>query len=110
MVGETPIWAARGTASFIFNVGLTIAGIMGIVFTIGIRKSRMLNTRLGRIGTSFLTLAMFALFTLGIFPEPTGVLHGLAAIVFFPSVPSFLLTIRTAARRSSEKIWDGSQL
>lgn len=103
MVGETPLWAARGTASVIYNVGLTIAGIMHIVFAIGIRKSRMLNTRLGRLGTSFLFLAMCALFAVGIFPEPTGLLHGLAAYTFFFSVPSFLLPIGTVARKSSEK-------
>jgi len=101
--GEKPIWAAHGIASVIFNVGLIITGIIGIVFAIGIRKSGMLNTHLGRLGTLFLLLNMSALCGVGIFPETTGYLHTLVSLVFFSLVPLSLLSIGTVVRKSSEK-------
>ncbi|UCF13285.1 MAG: DUF998 domain-containing protein [Thermoplasmatales archaeon] len=101
--GETPIWASRGIASVIFNSGLIIAGVMGMVFASNIRKIRMLNTRLGRIGTLFLILDMFALCAVGIFPETTGNMHTLVALIFFVLVALSLLTIGTAVRKSSGK-------
>ena len=103
MVGEKPIWAARGTASVIFNIGLIITGMMGFVFATTIRKIRMLNTRLGRIGTLLVILDMFALCATGIFPETTGFLHTFVSIVFFFLVSLSLLSIGTVTRKSSEK-------
>ena len=103
MVGETPIWAAHGIASVVFNVGLIITGIMGVVFATAIRRIRMLNTRLGRIGTLLLVLDMSALCAVGIFPETTGDLHALVSLIFFFLVALSLLAIGTVVRKSSEK-------
>jgi len=104
MAGETPLWAARGTASIIFNVGLIITGVMGLVFAYGLRKSPPLTTRLGRLGILFLLLDMAALCAIGIFPETTGFLHTLASLIFFFLVALSLLAIGTAVRISSEKM------
>jgi len=103
MAGEKPIWAARGIASVIFNVGLIITGIMGVVFATAIRRTRMLNTRLGRIGTLLLVLDMSALCAVGIFPETTGNLHALVSSIFFFLVVLSLLLIGTVMRKASEK-------
>jgi len=103
MAGEKPIWAARGIASVIFNVGLIITGIMGVVFATAIRRTRMLNTRLGRIGTLLLVLDMSALCAVGIFPETTGNLHALVSSIFFFLVALSLLAIGTVMRKASEK-------
>lgn len=103
MPGETPMWAARGIASVVFNVGLIITGIMGAVFATAIRRTRMLNTRLGRIGTLLLVLDMSALCAVGIFPETTGYLHTFVSIVFFFLVALSLLAIGTVMRKASEK-------
>ena len=107
MPGETPIWAARGIASVIFNSGLIITGIMGVVFASAIRKIRMFNTRLGRIGTLLLILNMSALCAIGIFPETTGYLHTLVSLIFFFLVAFSLLVIGTAVRKSSGKTLGG---
>ena len=103
MAGEEPIWAARGTASVIFNVGLIVTGIMGVVFANAVKNTHMLNTPLGRIGALFLILDMFALCAIGLFPETTGFLHGLVSLAFFFLVVLSLLSIGTVFRKSSEK-------
>jgi hypothetical membrane protein len=105
--GETPIWAARGISSIIFNGGLIIAGIMGFVFAYAIRKIRILNTRLGRIGTLLIILDMCALCAIGIFPETTGNLHTLVSVMFFFLGAISLLVIGISLRKSSEKTLGG---
>ena len=105
--GETPIWAARGISSIIFNGGLIITGIMGFVFANAIRKLRLLNTRLGRIGTSLLILDMFSLCAIGIFPETTGYFHTFVSVMFFFLGAISLLVIGTSLRKSSERTLGG---
>lgn len=107
MPGETPIWAARGIASVIFNSGLIITGIIGLVFAGGVRKIRMFNNRLGRIGILLLILDMSALIAIGIFPETTGYLHTLVSLIFFFLAALSLLVIGTVVRKSSGKTLGG---
>ena len=102
--GEKPIWAARGVASVIFNFGLIITGIMGLMFASVVRKISILNTRLGRIGTLLLVIDISALTAIGIFPETTGYLHSLASIIFFSLIPLSLLPIGFVLRNSTEKL------
>ncbi len=101
--GERPIWSARGTASVIFNVGLLLAGILGIIFATAVRKIRMLDTPLGRIGTLLFLLDMFALCAIGIFPESTGTPHSVVSFIFFLLIPLSLLPIGSTIRKTSEK-------
>ena len=56
---DRPIWAAHGIASILFNSGLVIAGILGICFAIGMRKSGLLNTPLGSAGILILFINAF---------------------------------------------------
>lgn len=101
--GERPIWAARGIASVLFNVGIIIAGIMGLICAIAVRKIRILNTHLGRLGTLLLFIDMLALCAIGIFPITTDYLHEAVSFVFFILVPLSLIPIGTVSRRTSEK-------
>lgn len=101
--GEKSIWASRGIVSILFNFGLIVAGILGICFVIGLRKSDMLDTQLGRVGTVFLFLGACALIGIGIFPETTGVLHTYFSIASFFMVSFSLLFIGPALIGSSEK-------
>lgn len=103
-VGERPIWSALGKESLIFNVGLIIAGILGIVFAANIREIPMLDTPLGRLGTLLFFLDMVALCAVGIFPKTTGFPHAVASVSFFFLVPLSLLFIGTEVRRWHEKI------
>lgn len=101
--GETPIWAARGTASIVFNIGLIIAGILGILFVIGFIKSKMLGPRFGLISSLVLILDMVALSAIGIFPETTGSYHVAASTTFFFLVPIALFLVGIKIRKTSEK-------
>ncbi len=92
-VGETPIWAARGMPSILFNIGTIIAGIFGLVCAIGVRKIKLLDTRRGHLGTSLLVIDMLALITIGVFPMTTDIFHTIAAVIFFVLVPLSLIPI-----------------
>jgi len=100
--GEGPIWSARGTESVLFNSGILLTGSMGVVFALGFRNIRILNTPIGRRGTSFLLVSMTGLLGVGIFPETLFQLHGLAAVTFFMLLPFSLLYVGTALMGSSD--------
>lgn len=101
--GEEPTWAAHGTASLLFNVGLMIAGLLGFCFIIGIIKSNMFDMKEGRIGNLLLLLDTSALFCIGLFPETTGTPHTVFSMMFFFLVPLSLLLIGSSLIRSHEK-------
>lgn len=101
--GETPIWAAHGAASILLNLGLVTSGLLGAVLALGLRKSGLLASRSGRLGTMLLLLDMFAMSGIGIFPETTGGPHGLFSVVFFLLLPLSLLFTGIGLRKSNEK-------
>ena len=103
--GDTPVWAAHGAASVLFNLGLVIAGILGILFGLGLRKDPLLKTRLGSIGTIFYLLDAGALIGIGVFPETTGAPHTLFSFVFFILAGFSLCFIGIAQLRSSKKVF-----
>jgi hypothetical membrane protein len=106
MAGETPVWAARGIASIIFNTGLIIAGAMGVMFANAMRKTSMFKSRLGHLGTLLLVFTMATLCAIGVFPEPIGFLHTFVSSVFFILITLSLLFIGTAMRTASEQpVW-----
>ena len=39
--GETPIWSARGLPAIVFNGGLILSGIIGLLFSMLMRKSQL---------------------------------------------------------------------
>jgi len=55
--GERPIWSAKGASSIIFNIGLIITGILGIIFTNTIKKISVLESKIGNTGTLLLLIA-----------------------------------------------------
>jgi hypothetical membrane protein len=101
--GDRPIYAAHGIASILFNFGLMVAGILGCCLIIGIKKSRILDTPLGKLGTAFYLLDASALIGIGIFPESTGAPHTFFSMAFFVLVGFSLFFIGVAQLRSSEK-------
>ncbi len=103
IAGEAPIWAARGAASVIFNFGLLLNGVMGLMLASVIRKIKILKIHYGGIGSLFLIIDMFALFGVGLFPETTGYLHGIFSLIFFFLIPISLLCIGIQIKRSSRK-------
>lgn len=101
--GDRPIWAAHGTASILFNMGLILAGVLGVCFGLGLRKSQSFRTPLGNIGTLFLILDAAALMGIGIFPETTGPPHTFFSFAFFIMVGISLALVGTALIKTSER-------
>ena len=104
MSGETPIWAAHGTALIIFNSGLAIDGILTLLFATGLRESLQLTTRLGRLGKLLFVLGACALIGIGIFPKTMGRIHNVFSAPFFFLIPMSLLLMGIAVLKSSQKV------
>lgn len=103
VTGERPIWAARGIASILFNSGCMIAGILGIVFAIGLRKIQ--KTPAGRLGTTLFILDMGALSFVGIFPWSVGLAHGIASNSLFLLAPFSLWVVGAGYLDLFKKVW-----
>lgn len=101
--GETPIWAARGFSSAIFNLGLVLSGFVGFLCVLIVRKIGILDTRLGKIGSLLLLIDMLSLAAIGVFPMTIGDLHDVPSFAFFLLVPISLMLIGIAFRNASEK-------
>jgi hypothetical membrane protein len=101
--GGEPVWSSQGASSVIFNLGLVVAGILGMVFAIGVMASGMMTTGSGRMGARFLLLDSVALIGVGVFPLTIIALHEIFAVTFFLlALVSFLL-IGIGFLRASQK-------
>ena len=81
--GEEPIWAARGTASIMFNVGIIIAGVFGLILVNALWKIPILDSKVGRIGKSLLLLDIISLIAIGVFPNTTDIYHTVSSALLF---------------------------
>ena len=57
-----------GSAKVLFNAGLILAGVLSIIFAIGLGMS-LLSSRLGKSSVISLILGSIAISTMGIFPR-----------------------------------------
>ncbi len=72
---------ALGTPhNYIFNIGIILTGIIGLLFTLNIYK--IMNTKIGKLGQFLFGLGLVFLILVGIFPSGTSP-HNLVAISFF---------------------------
>ena len=104
LAAERPIWAARGTASIIFNSGLVTDGILTLLFATGLRENLQLTTRLGRLGQLLFVLGACALTAIGIFPKTMGSIHSAFSASFFFLIPMSMLLMGIAVLKSSHKV------
>ena len=105
--GDSSIWSARGTPSLLFNLGLVIGGVLGMVFWTGLKESLPVSKTGGEMGMKLL-LADMVLFTLvGIFPFSIGLLHMLVAFVFFLLLPFVFLFLGLALYQREESRNEG---
>jgi len=104
-VGETPIWAAQGMTSLIYNIGLVFAGILGILYALALKKCHLFTTHLGQIAIFLLLIDMSALSGIGLFPVTLGKIHTVVSVGFFVLIPSVLLIMGYEIRRLFGKNW-----
>lgn len=95
---------AEGSAATLFNWGLIIAGVLSLMFAIGLGMS-LLSSRLGKCGVVNLLLGSMAMSAIGIFPRTINRPHDLATILFFVFIPMALLLIGIAAVTASPRRW-----
>jgi hypothetical membrane protein len=89
--GMEPIYAAHGPSSILFNVGLIMAGGLGIILGLGVRKLDFMDSLPAKAGTIFFILDAAFLTGIGIFPETTGEPHTIFSIAFFVTIGICLL-------------------
>jgi hypothetical membrane protein len=93
-----------GNAAFsIFNIGLIVAGLLGIFFGWALWESRMLKKSIGKLAVVLLIIDMASLWAIGIFPETSGAYHGMASVSFFILLPLVQLLFGISLYLSSEK-------
>ncbi len=83
-----------GTTASLFNIGLSVSGVMGIIFALLGLYIYMGGHRLGRIGAGFFAAATVALLCIGIFNESIRPIHYIVSVAFFSLAPIalFILT------------------
>ncbi len=100
--GSTDIWTTHGTPSILFNIGLIMAGILGIIFALGLldrwRSGRGKGGERLKIGAILLVLDATCLMFVGIFPLSLFEYHAVFAFTFFMLIPVSLLFIGTGLR------------
>jgi hypothetical membrane protein len=77
------ILGVEGSARVLFNVGIGIAGILGIVFAVGLKDSVVSGGSVGWVGIVSLALGSAALAVIGLVPRTTALPHNIATVAFF---------------------------
>ena len=84
-----------GITAFLFNYGLIISGILGLVFSVGLLL--FLGKKLeNRIGACFFALACLSLISIGFFPENVKPTHYLVSVAFFALLPISMFVLSFA--------------
>jgi hypothetical membrane protein len=84
-----------GETAFIFNTGLIAAGLVAIIFAVGLGRF-IFTTRVGRVGVGGLLFACLALVSIGVFPEDAGRIHYWVSVAFFASLPISMFIMAVA--------------
>lgn len=103
--GETPIWSARGLPAIVFNGGLILSGIIGLLFSMLMRKSQLFKEGLGRFIPALISIDMLAMCSCGIFPVTTGKMHTWCSFASLGLIPVILLFIGFEIKRLYGKKW-----
>jgi hypothetical membrane protein len=86
---------ATAISAVLFNSGLIIGGLLGIIFAVGLMQ--VLHQRvLGFIGAFVFVLAEISLFAVGVFPETAGRIHFYVSVAFFSLFPISMFFIGAA--------------
>ena len=91
---------AHAGSDITFNFGLMAAGILELIFSIGLFLH--FKDILSRIGSIFLIVDSIALFAIGYFPETAGIIHYYVSVVFFVMFPLGYLIFTVALFKNSK--------
>jgi len=94
----------EGPATILFNWGLILAGVLSLIFAVGLGKS-LLSSRFGKWGMVSLLLGSIALSAIGIFPRTISLAHDAASISFFVFIIMAVLFIGIGAITASRLRW-----
>lgn len=86
-----------GSSAFLFNLGLIISGLLGIVFGFCLL---MILDKFGRVGGLLLTASSFFLIGIGAFPKQYEEIHSMMTTLFFTlyGISFFLIWIQLRKR------------
>ena len=98
------VLGVKGSAATLFNSGLILAGVLSLIFAIGLRQS-LLSSRLGQLGMVSPILGSIAFSAMGIFPQSVDLPHDSASVAFFIFIILALLFIGAAAIMASQMRW-----
>ncbi len=87
-------------SAVIFNNGLITAGILGVIFSIGIRRLKAFSGEQAEWGLAMLFLATLSLSFVGFYPVEAGMLHTLASFLFFVFSIFTLILMGNVLRKS----------
>ena len=98
------VFGVEGSAKTLFNGGPILAGIVSVIFAIGLGRC-LLSGRLGQLAMVSLILGSIAVFDMGVFPRTFDFMHGASATVFFVCITLALLLIGVTAIAASQMTW-----
>jgi len=101
---DISVLGVEGSATTLFNAGLILAGVLSLIFAIGLGKS-LLSSRLGQLGMDSLILGSMAMSAIGIFPRTINLPHDWAAIAFFVFITAAVLLVGVAAVIALQMRW-----
>jgi len=88
--------------ALIYNIGLVISGILGLVFAYGLRKSILVPS--GRLGALFFSFGSLSLLSAGIIPISFGIFHSIICKSFFVLMPLSILFIGITILNSHQRL------
>lgn len=95
---------ALGTSyNLVFNLGLIVAGVLGVIFSLGLPK--LIDEKVGVSGVIIFGVGMISLTLIGVFPSGTEP-HEFVSIAFY-ALTTLALTIIGVdqLRGSSDRVW-----
>jgi len=97
-------FGVEGSAKTIYNGGLILAGILGIMFAIGLGWY-LLSGWLGQLAMVFLVLGSMAVFAMGVFPRSWDFAHGASTVAFYVCIIVALVCVGVVLIIASQMPW-----
>ena len=97
-------FGVEGSAKVLFNSGLILAGMLSIIFAIGLGRC-LLSGWMGQLAIGLLVLGSLAVFAMGVFPRTWDFAHGASTVAFYVCIILALLLAGVAVITASQMAW-----